>query len=369
MRGVCGADGVPGLESGPSGGEASGTGAMTRGRGIHFDVGTAPDGVSSRPLFDPEVVAREMQIIARDLHATAVRISGGELDRLVVAAGHAARNGLEVWLSPHPCELDETAMAPYFLDCARHAERLRRDGARVVLVTGCELSLFAHGYLPGASFSARTQTLTGPPERRAEALAAVPGPVNGFLAATVAAARSVFAGPITYASIPIEHVDWSPFDIVGLDAYRSSRNTATYRDDLRRHVATGKPAAVTEVGCCTYRGAADLGAAGWLVLQPDGAVTPGAVRDEHEQVRYLRDLLPIFDQEGVDTAFWFTLAAYTLTHRPDPHRDSDMGSYGITKIIEEGASRAAATRAYPGVPWEPKAAFHALAEHYALAER
>jgi hypothetical protein len=46
-----------------------------------------------------------------------------------------------------------------------------------------------------------------------------------------------------------------------------------------------------------------------------------------------------------------------------------MGSYGITKIIEEGASRAAATRAYPGVPWEPKAAFHALAEHYALAER
>ncbi|WP_406311722.1 hypothetical protein OHA77_23825 [Streptosporangium sp. NBC_01639] len=32
-------------------------------------------------------------------------------------------------------------------------------------------------------------------------------------------------------------MDWSPFDIVGLDAFRGLRNAATYRDDLRKEFA------------------------------------------------------------------------------------------------------------------------------------
>jgi hypothetical protein len=41
-------------------------------------------------------------------------------------------------------------MLRLFEECAGHAEELRREGARVVFVTGCELSLFAAGFLPGA---------------------------------------------------------------------------------------------------------------------------------------------------------------------------------------------------------------------------
>lgn len=57
-----------------------------RGRRIHYDTGTAPDGRSSRPDFDPVVVRQEMQVIATDLHCNAVRIASQDPDRLTVAA-------------------------------------------------------------------------------------------------------------------------------------------------------------------------------------------------------------------------------------------------------------------------------------------
>ena len=48
-----------------------------RGKGINYDTGFSPGGVSSREQFDAGIVRREMQVIADDLHCTAVRISGG----------------------------------------------------------------------------------------------------------------------------------------------------------------------------------------------------------------------------------------------------------------------------------------------------
>ena len=84
------------------------------------------------------------------------------------------------------------------------------------------------------------------------------------------------------------------------------------------------------------------------------------VRDEGEQVAYLHDLLEIFEQEGLDSAFWFTFAGYELPHRSDPRYDLDMASYGVVKILEEGQGSA-----YSGLGWEPKESFYALAAAYA----
>ncbi|MCC3315769.1 hypothetical protein [Nocardia africana] len=331
-----------------------------RGKGVQYDTGTFPDGNSTRYAFDPRIVEREMRIIADDLHCTAVRVTGGDPERLSVAAEYAVAAGLDVWYSPFPCEMTEAEMLPYFADCADRAEVLRRAGATVVLATGCELSLFASGYLPGQTFSDRMQAMRAAPEARAAALAEIPDRVNGFLAEVVEAVRPRFAGPISYASIPIEQIDWRPFDIVGVDAYRNSHNALTYRRQLGQYFSYGKPVVVTEVGCCTFRGAADLGAGGWTVIEPDGRVRPGTVRDESEQVRYMNDLLPVFAQEGIDTVFWFSFAGFELPHRPDPRSDLDLGSYGIVKMLDDGAP----AHTYPGMPWEPKEAFHALAEHY-----
>ena len=68
-----------------------------RGRGITYDTGFINLGVSTREPFEPDVVRREMRLIRDDLHCGAVRLTGGDVDRLELAATHAAEAGLEVW--------------------------------------------------------------------------------------------------------------------------------------------------------------------------------------------------------------------------------------------------------------------------------
>ncbi len=85
------------------------------------------------------------------------------------------------------------------------------------------------------------------------------------------------------------------------------------------------------------------------------------LRDEAGQATYLRELLETFDAEGVDSAFVFLFAVENLPHRPggDPYDDLDLASPAIVRTLE---GRTGDT--YPGRPWEPKAAFSAVAECY-----
>jgi len=331
-----------------------------RGKGINYDTGFYPGGQNSREHFDAGVVRREMRVIARELHCTAVRISGGDPGRLSTAGELAAAEGLEVWFAPFPCELTTDQLAPLFAECADRAEHLRRGGANVVLVTGCELTLFAAGFLPGGALYERIEGLKSGGEQLYAAFAALPGKLNGFLAATAEAARSRFAGPLTYASGIWEPVDWSPFDIAAVDAYRDAGNAGTFRSELRKHLRHGKPLAVTEFGCCGYAGAGDRGGLGWAIIDFSGdpaRLDGDYVRDESEQVRYLEELNAIFAEEGVDLAFWFTFAGYRLVTDPRPRRDLDMASYGVVKMLPDGPGAG-----YDGLGWEPKLAFGALAK-------
>ena len=61
----------------------------------------------------------------------------------------------------------------------------------------------------------------------------------------------------------------------------------------------------------------------------------------------------------MDTAFVNTFARRDLPTSATPERDFDTASFGIVKILEPGAT--GTTR--PDLPWEPKAAFHALAAY------
>jgi hypothetical protein len=337
-----------------------------RARGINYDTGFRPGGHLSRMGFDPDVVRREMQVIARDLHCTAVRITGAEPERLSVAAEHAAAAGLEVWFAPFPCELGAAGLLPLLRECADRAEHLRRGGAEVVLVTGCELSLFAGGFLPGGTVFERIGRLQHRGPRQIAAFARLPGRLNRFLAEAAQAARSRFGGPLTYASGTWEPVDWAPFDIVSVDAYRDAGNAAGYAAGLRGQQRHGKPVAVTEFGCCCYAGAADRGGMGWAILDDDAdppRLDGDYVRDEQEQVRYLEELLPVFTAAGVDAAFWYTFATYEAPHRDDPRLDLDLASYGVVQMLGDGA--VAGPAPYAGLGWAPRPAFAALARAYA----
>ncbi|NUP83935.1 MAG: hypothetical protein HOV96_41055 [Nonomuraea sp.] len=307
-------------------------------KGINYDTGFLNGPETSRKAFDPDVVAREMRVIAGELHCAAVRVSGGDPDRLTVAAGHAAAAGLEVWFAPFPVDVRPEEAIALYADCAARAEALRRTGAEVVLVVGCETSAFCHGFIPGDTYKDRLRAMTTADMAWWQSMGEVMPRFDAFLAEAAAAVRPVFGGPVTYASGPWEFLDWTPFDIVGVDAYRAAYNEDTYVEEVRGHFRHGKPVAATEFGTCAYKGAGRLGGSAYMVPE-------GAVRDEGEQARYLGELLDVFEAEGLDAAFWFTFAGYNR------RGDDDLGSYGVVRMLDE-------TR------WEPKEVFHAMASRY-----
>ena len=335
-----------------------------RAKGINYDAGFINKGVSSREGFDFAVVTRELQIIRDDLHCTAVRVTGGDAERLEIAAGIAAAAGLEVWFSPFTCDLTYEEMLDLLADCAECAERLRQHGAEVVLVIGAEISLLNKGFLPGDTIGERMGLLTDL-QRLRMLIPEVPGRVNDFLGKAVALVRERFGGRITYASMPFEGVDWTPFDIISVDMYRSVEVADRFAAGIRSLVAQGKPVAITEFGSTTYKGAADKGARGGEIIEWDKdtvralGLNGDYTRDEEEQARYVRELLEIFAEEGVDSAFVFTFIQYPLPHHTDRREDLDLASYGIVKVYEDRFGDT-----YPDMRWEPKAAFAALASFY-----
>jgi hypothetical protein len=220
------------------------------------------------------------------------------------------------------------------------------------------------GFLPGDTIGERMELLADLSRLR-PLIAAVPARVNAFLGQAVAVVRERFGGRVTYAAMPFEGVDWMPFDIISLDNYRSGEVAGRYREAMRAIVAQGKPVAITEFGAATYKGAADKGARGGEIIQwdHDTALPLGLdgeyMRDEDEQATYLHELLEIFTEAGIDSAFVFTFVQYQLPHREDPRQDLDRASYGIVTVYEDRFGDS-----YPDMTWEPKAAFHALAECY-----
>lgn len=332
--------------------------------GVCYDTGFVHHGGNTtHEPFDPDAVQRDMRAIRDDLRCDAVRITGGHAARLKQAAALAADAGLEVWICPFVNGVTEDELLDLVADLAEFAERLRIQGADVVLAVGSELSLFVHGFFPGDEFHARAAALRTPEGQAA--MAALPGRFNDFLARAAAIARARFNGKLTYACLPFERVNWDLFDILATDAgYRSAALADRYPDLMRTYAAQGaelgKPVAVTEFGCVTYAGAADRAETGadvlvwdertWTPLRLDGVYE----RDEAGQAAHLLEMLDILDTAGIDTAFWYCFARPDLTYDDDPVLDLDRASGGLVK-------------AFPGVggaakDWEPKAAFAALAD-------
>jgi hypothetical protein len=337
-----------------------------RAKGIAYDTGFVYKGSVSRERFDPRVVRRELAIIRDDLHCNAVQITGGDPGRLELAARCAAELGLEVWFSPCPLELTPEEILALFTDCAERAERLRQDGAEVVFVAGIELTVMDRGFVPGDTQQERLSRLFSDPGRH-ERLAEVSARFNQFLVRAVAEIRERFAGRITYASIPFERPDWTLFDIIAVELIRNAEVAGQYRDGVRSLVASGKPVAITGFGASAYVGAGDRGARAMEVVEYDGATqVPLRLdrvyhRDEAGQAANIREVLEIFDTEGVDSAFIWLFELCNFPHRPDgdPRDDLDRASPAIVKTLE---GRHGET--YPDMTWEPKTAFTAVAECY-----
>jgi hypothetical protein len=307
-----------------------------RRKGVLYDVGRVLTG-NWRPDYHPGLVRRELAIIAGDLHCTAVKICGRDIDRLVLAGDAAAELGLEVWLCPELWDKSPEATLAHIEAAAGAAEQLRsRRPDQVVLSVGTELSLFMRGILPGRTFAGRVRHLVEQPRRAAQET-----PLCEYLTQTAATVRRVFDGPITYASLPFERVDWSQFDIVGVDHYWHQRIADRYLQTLQRWLDLGKPVVISEFGFRTRTGADQTGAAG-----PENINGPSMLahsipvagrriqprvktiheRNEAVQATSLLRQLEIIDQAGVDGAFVHTFVFPLMPYDDNPRHDLDTDS-------------------------------------------
>jgi hypothetical protein len=345
-------------------------------KGIHYDTGTVFRGpgyaISTRrdPL-DLAVVRRELQIIRDDLHANAVRVVGSGIDRLVAVSGAALALGLEVWFSPALFEYPPEETARRLIGAAGAAASL--DAAhpgRVVLVAGSELTLFMPGIVPGRTITERLRRLKGEPSLLGT------GALGDYLATLVPRLRAAFDGPITYASLVFEKLEWGLFDFVGIDHYRDDRVKDRYVEMLEPFLATGKPVIVTEFGMRTYHGAESSGALGfgimdttrlWLHTRPfigrffRPRLKGTFERDESMQARELAETLNVLEASNVAGALLATFATPGAFTDPDPRYDLDMDSMSLVKALPGG--RHGTT--YPDMPWEPKESFAVVADHFA----
>ena len=105
---------------------------------------------------------------------------------------------------------------------------------------------------------------------------------------------------------------------------------------------------ITEFGCGAHAGADRTGPAGFLIVQwfrPTPRVHPATRATSPCRPRYLRELIEVFEAEGVHGAFVFTFAMPDFPHRPDdPEHDLDMAGFGVVKVAPGEPARWSARR-------------------------
>ena len=342
---------------------------MIKRKGVTYDVGSVMSG-NWRPIFDPEIINRELQIIKNDLNCNAVRITGYDINRLIIASKDALKQGLEVWLSPTVWDKSPRVTIDYITKAASAAEKLRVEWPELVFLVGGESTLFMRGIIPGKTLMKRLKNMS-------EIVRAGKHnkPLNKFLNEANMEVRKVFHGKVTYASLIWEQVDWSIFDFVGVDHYWDERIGNSYLDMLKTLFSYGKPVNITEFGFGTSQaplgGVTDLGNVEDMTFILHRLPIVGRFirvrvkkiyeRDEGLQARRLFNQLKCLDKADVDGTFINTFVFPIKPYDENPRYDLDRESPSLVKSYTR--SRHGIT--YTDMTWEPKESFKTVADYYA----
>lgn len=341
-------------------------------KGVLYDVGRELGGWNWRPDYSPALVRRELEIIKGGLHCTAVKICSRDIGRLSLAAQYALELGLDVWFCPELWNKTPDTTLRHITRAASAAEQLRaRWPGRLVFSVGTELTLYLRGILDGRTLRSRVSRVN-PALLRSGAL---DQPLNAFLARACQSVRQVFSGPVSYSSLPLENVDWSLFDIIGIDHYLY-QSEDRYLQTLEPLLALGRPVVITEFGFRTRAGADRAGPDGVQHIEPVSFVLHQVPvigplvrprlkvvhqRDEDLQARCLIRQLQLLDSAGVDGAFVYTFTMPLFPYADDPVHDLDADDFSLVKSRPRGRPGTA----YPDLPWDPKLSFTAVGDYYA----
>lgn len=342
-------------------------------RGVVYDVGLQYNpGQLSVDSFNAERVKYDMAVIAKELHANAVRIEGEPISRLVMATQAAHDAGLKVLFNPWKMNANAEETIEYMTEAAIEAEQLRKKGIDLVFVTGCEYTIFSRGAFPGETFQERVAFMTQQGGEKILGGEKIPAfeeasqKLNEILGKITDRVRQNFKGLVTYSSGPWENVDWTKFDIVGIDYYRTTESAEEYVSNLKKFRRDKKPLIVMEVGSCTYEGAGKLGPGGFAILQgvnPDGTIIfkdgKVPVRSEKEQADYVETQVHLLHEGGADGVFVFVFAFPVMPYIGEGNRDFDMVTFSLVKSFWKGDVR---SQKIPN--WEKKKAFDRLSKVY-----
>jgi len=298
---------------------------------------------------------RILRAIRQERHCNTVMLMDSDVEGQARAGAIALEEGLEVWVRPHLPDSRRKALLAHLRETAAAAERLRADHpGRITLMVGTEFSLTSPGMIPGPRVFLRVQVLM---RWRRFFDRRITRKLRPLLLDMATTARQEFHGPVTYGAGFWEQVDWSPFDIVGVNLYRLGTHPQAYERRVRSLVAAhDKPVVVTEFGCGAFRGA-DIRGPGsfrivnWFANPP--RVRDGHVRDESVQAAYLGELIDLYAATGITGCFVFTFVMPEFPHHEDPTLDLDMAGFGIV-----------ATPASNVADWRPKEAYVAVADRY-----
>lgn len=312
-------------------------------------------GISYVPAAEPDVVRRDLRAIAEDLHCTTVMLIESDPEQLHAAAEYALELGLDVYVRPYVEDRPHAEVLAHLERTAEMAERMRlRFPGRVTLLVGSEFSLTSPGMIPGPRMFLRVQVLVRWRrffDRRITRKLAV------LLRDALTVARQEFHGPISYAAGYWEQVDWSDFDLIGVNLYRFGTDAAAYERRLRAlTAASSKPVVITEFGCGSFVGADRRGPGSFLIVNwfaSPPRIKEGHRRDEATQATYLGELIDLYDAAGVHGCFVYTYAMADFPHWSDPLFDLDMAGFGVVKIPAHDLTRR-----------EPKQSFAVVARKY-----
>ncbi|MGC4937066.1 hypothetical protein [Kribbella sp. DT2] len=313
-------------------------------------------GISYVPATDPDVVRGDLRAIAEELHCDTVMLIESDPERHRVAASYALELGLDVWIRPYVEDRPHREVLAHLARTAVMAEDLRtRYPGRVTLLVGSEFSLSAPGMIPGPRIFLRIQVLI---RWRRFFDRRITRKLGVLLKAALATARESFHGPVSYAAGYWEQVDWSGFDVVGVNLYRLGTDSAAYERRLDALVEeSSKPVVITEFGCGSFVGADRRGPGSFLIVNwfaTPPRVKEGYQRDEATQAAYLGELIDLYDERGVHGCFVFTYAMQDFPHWSDPLFDLDMAGFGVVKVPVRDTDRR-----------EPKESFATVAGRYA----
>ena len=187
--------------------------------------------------------------------------------------------------------------------------------------------------------------------------------LNVILKSFINVVRPEFKGRLTYAATQLETVDWSMFDVVGIDHYRGEESSEEYVEKFNSYKVHAKPVMCMEVGSCTYVGAAKAGGAGFMIFEgvnPDGTANfKGGVvptRSEREQADYVDTQVKLLANNDAEGIFVFVFSAAFYTHG-EGAKDLDLVSYALVATYGKDDPR---SEAMP--PWRPKESFHRVAK-------